>query len=307
MYLKTFDCLAYASIITAHRTKFDRRAKKIVFLGYRNGTKGYLLYDLKFHNFLSHEMLFFHETTFPFHQNNTPSKNCPTLVPNTSQPDLETLTQTTTMEPFTIHPPSPLPSPHNPTKTPIACKWVYKVKYNANGFIECYKACLVAKGYTKVEGIDYFDTFSPVFKLTTVRSLLALASLKGWYLEQLDINNAFLHGDLHEEVYMTLPKGLVLQNSDSNHTKVCKFQKSIYELKQASTQWYVKIYNYLLNIGYKPSVVDYSLFTKHKNSSFTALLICVDDIVIAVNDFCEIQLVKNHIHNSFKIKDLESL
>lgn len=80
--------------------------------------------------------------------------------------------------------------------------------YHTNGSIERYKAHLVAQGHTQFEGIDYFNTFSLVVKLTTVRSILVLASIQGWFLEQLDVNNAFLHGDLHEEVFITIPKGL---------------------------------------------------------------------------------------------------
>jgi hypothetical protein len=93
----------------------------------------------------------------------------------------------------------------------IGCKWVYKVKHNADGSMSRYKARLVTKGYAQTYGIDYEKTYSPVAKMTIIRAIIVMAATKGWSLHQMDVNNDFLHGDLHEEVYMEQPPGYVDQ------------------------------------------------------------------------------------------------
>ncbi|KAL0536340.1 hypothetical protein IC582_025286 [Cucumis melo] len=120
----------------------------------------------------------------------------------------------------------------SPEKTTICCKWVYKIKFSHDGSIDHYKACLCAKGYTQQEGIDYHETFTPVTKLVTVCVLISIASTCNWSYHQLNVNNAFLQGDLDEDIFFQLPPSL----SHSNNIRVCKLPKSLYSLKQASRQ-----------------------------------------------------------------------
>ena len=94
--------------------------------------------------------------------------------------------------------------PPSTSSNVIGCKWVYKLKYKPDGSIECHKVRLVAKGFHQTRGFEYFETFSPVVKPTTIRTVLALALSRKWSIRQLDVHNAFLNGDLHEDVFTWL-------------------------------------------------------------------------------------------------------
>jgi hypothetical protein len=123
-------------------------------------------------------------------------------------------------------------------KKAIGCKWVYKVKHNEDGSVNKFKARLVAKGYAQTYGINYEETYSPVAKMKTVTVIIIMARTKGWSLHQMDVKNAFLHGDLQEEVYREQPPSYV----DQTHPNlVCRLKKALYGLKQTPGAWLDKI------------------------------------------------------------------
>ena len=188
-------------------------------------------------------------------------------------------------------------------KNPISCKWMYRVKYISDGTVQRYKACLVIRGDHQVEGLDYNETFTPVAKMSTVLCFLAVAVSKGWDLHQLDVNNAFLHGDLDKKVFMKLPPRFTC----SSPTKVCRLQKSLYGLRQAPRHWFAKLSRKLREYGFVHSYADYFLFTHLKGSIFMALLVYVDDIILVRNDSHACSVFKQYLDPYFSINDLRAL
>lgn len=156
----------------------------------------------------------------------------------------------------------------------------------------------MAKGHTQEAGIDFHDTFAPVAKGVTVKTVVSLAASKWWSIFQLDINNAFLHEDLDEEVYMDLPLGY--QVPATAIPLVCKLLKSIYGLLQTSRCWFRKLSAY----GFTRSLADYSLFTYQQGSIFVCDVVYVDDILLTGTSLPFIQALKTALHDKFNIKDL---
>jgi histone deacetylase 1/2 len=194
--------------------------------------------------------------------------------------------------------------PPHEGKNLIDCKWVYRIKKKADGSIDRYKARLVAKGFKQRYGIDYEDTFSPVVKAATIRLVLAIAVSRGWSLRQLDVQNAFLHGVLEEDVYMKQPPGFEDRNAPFH---VCKLDKALYGLKQAPRAWYSQLSLKLQELGFVPSKADTSLFIYHKYGLTMFMLIYVDDIIVTSSSDEAVTALLKDLGAKFAIKDLGDL
>ncbi|KAL8131684.1 hypothetical protein AgCh_007576 [Apium graveolens] len=180
-----------------------------------------------------------------------------------------------------------------------------------------FKSRLVILG-CKQKGVDYGETFAPVAKMATVRTLLAVAAVQNWITIQMDVTNAFLHGDLEEEVYMCFPQGYTSMGSrigastlvvpvGSGHRIVCKLIKSLYGLKQAPRCWFSKLTNTLKKDGYVQSRGDYSLLTKVEHNKITLVLVYVDDLLIAGDSAAHIDGLKLLLSKNFHMKDLANV
>ncbi|KAJ0615698.1 putative RNA-directed DNA polymerase [Helianthus annuus] len=191
-----------------------------------------------------------------------------------------------------------------PGKKPVGCRWVFSIKHKPDGTIERYKARLVAKGYTQTYGIDYSETFSPVAKIDTIRVLFSIAANKGWPLHQFDVKNAFLHGELKEEVYMEAPPGFT---KDFKEKEVCRLKKSLYGLKQSPRVWFGRFTLAMRKYGYQQSNSDHTLFLKQRNGLITCLIIYVDDMIITGNDKGEMEQLRQNLFAEFEMKDLGRL
>ncbi|VVT56888.1 uncharacterized protein SAPINGB_P005375 [Magnusiomyces paraingens] len=188
-----------------------------------------------------------------------------------------------------------------PGRKAINSKWVFKVKRKADGSIERYKARLVCIGFSQVEGIDYTETFAPVVRYETVRIVLAIAAQFGFQVHHMDVETAFLNGDLKEDIYMRQPKGFVVKGQES---KVCHLKKSLYGLKQAPLCWNEKIHGALVKLGFIRNESDYGVYTKGSGSTMVIIALYVDDLLISGNSSEVIAKTKSSLSSMFKMKDL---
>ncbi|RVW92094.1 Retrovirus-related Pol polyprotein from transposon RE2 [Vitis vinifera] len=285
---RVFGCTCFVHILTPGQDKLSTRATKCIFLGYSKLQKGYRCYSFETHRyFLSADVTFFEDSPFFSTSESLPVSEVlplPIISPPDAVPSRPlqvyhrrhhvAVPPSLAKAPADSLPiPSASPAPALPPSAdlPIALR---KVKVGPDGQVVCLKARLVAKGYTQVYGSNCGDTFSPVAKIASVRLLLSIAAMRSWPLYQLDIKNAFLHGDLAEEVYMEQPPGFVAQGESS------------------------LVY----------STVDHSVFYHHNSSGqYIYLVVYVDDIVITGSDQNGIQKLKQHLFTHFQNKDLGKL
>ncbi|KAG8500663.1 hypothetical protein CXB51_002624 [Gossypium anomalum] len=188
----------------------------------------------------------------------------------------------------------------------IGCKWIFKVKKNPDGTIDRRKARLVAKVCSQVPGCDFKETFSPVIKPATIRIILSIAVTKGWSLRQVDVNNAFLNGDLTDEVFMQQPPDYV-QSGPNGEQLVCRLTKALYGLRQAPRAWFIKLREFLISSGFVLSKSDASLFVRVSSEFTLYVLVYVDDIVITGSSSDEINYFVQQLHAKFALKDMGEL
>ena len=186
-------------------------------------------------------------------------------------------------------------------KKAIGCRWLFKVKKNADGTVNKYKARLCAKGFTQRLGVDFTETFAPVAKMTSIRTMLAIAAEKDLEIQQFDIDTAFLYGKINEELYMDQPDGYV---NEDKPKYVCKLKKSLYGTKQAARQWNEALDKHMKDQDFKSANADPCIYTRIDQDEYTIVAVYVDDIIVMSQDIQVIEKFKEKLKCEFKIKDL---
>ncbi|KAL0549526.1 hypothetical protein IC582_014011 [Cucumis melo] len=295
--LKTFGCVYFVLLHPHEHTKLEPRARLCCFLGYGTEHKGFRCWDpLSNRLRISRHVRFWKHTMFSclssFHTSFSSPQPFFTdtsidLFPPSESPLRNELAQSAPTSAISdqssISDGSPERTPDTPPRRST-------------------RARLVAKGYSQEYGIDYEETFAPVARMTSVRSLLVVAAAKQWPLLQMDVKNSFLNGTLSEEVYMKPPPG-----TSSPPYKVCLLRRTLYGLKQAPRAWFGTFSSTITQLGFTYSPHDTALFTRHTPQGIVILLLYVDDMIITGNDPQAISDLQHYLGQHFEMKDLGSL
>jgi hypothetical protein len=185
----------------------------------------------------------------------------------------------------------------------VDSKWVFQIKKNSAGEIDKYKAHLVTHGFTQIHGVDYYETFAPVTKLTSVRTILAIAARNDWEIDVFNFHGAYLNGELDEgeDVYMEQPPEYEMAD---RRTFVLKLQKALYGLKQGGQKWYNTLCRTLTKLGLKRAEADCGVFYAHIGGDIILLAIHVNDCVLTGNSVALLTKLKQKVGAIYKLTDL---
>ena len=186
-------------------------------------------------------------------------------------------------------------------KKVVKSKWVLRVKTNEKGEVEKFKARVVAKGFSQVEGVDFDQTFSPTVRFEGIRQMVALGTSRGMKMHQMDVTTAFLYAPLEEEVYMEQPEGTIKVGDEG---KVMRLLKCLYGLKQSPRQWNILIDTVLKKLGFKRLLSDVGMYVKGEGVDAVYIALYVDDLLIVGMKLINIESVKKGLCAEFKMKDL---
>jgi hypothetical protein len=185
-------------------------------------------------------------------------------------------------------------------KSVVDSRWIYIVKQVVDGSVEKYKSRFVARGFSQIKGIDYDETFAPVTRYSSIRSILALSGRMGWRIHQMDVKKVILNGIIEEEVYIKNLEGFETFDRDSH---VCRLKRALYGLKQAPHAWYTQIDNYFTRLGFTKSEADANLYQIVVEGKILIIFLYVDDLILT-GDEKLIHSCKDDLAKDFKMKDL---
>ncbi|KAJ9511133.1 hypothetical protein QJQ45_013172 [Haematococcus lacustris] len=319
--LRVFGSAVWVHVPAQKRSKLEAKAVRGVFVGYQLGSKSYkvLVAGREYHSkdVIFDEQLIQDLPTKPATQQlqqpelyamtvtDSQANDNPSVAEALSGPQADMWLQAMHAELASLHENQTWCLVDKPAGARVLpTKWVLKIKRDAAGAIEKIKARLVAKGYMQVSGVDVGDVYAPVSKHTTLRTLLAKAAAEDMEVHQVDVDAAFLNGQLepNEIIYVQQPEGFV----EGSYNTVCKLQKALYGLRQAPRAWHARLKQVLEGMGFRASESDPALFTMQRQAGMVYLLVYVDDCLICTEkgDFDSLNYVKQQLSAVFGIKDL---